>query len=159
MELGYTLQMINKGLLLIILANGLIFLKSGLGKATDEKYIGSLSGTLAKFASKNPYPFYKSFLETVAIPNSQIFATLTMLGELFTGATLVLGTMFLLLNKKNKKSLVVTIALRLGLLVGVFLNLTFWLAAGYTSASTDSLNLLMVAIGLIGLVYTSKLTA
>lgn len=159
MELESILKMINKSLLFIILVNGLIFLRSSWGKFADDKFANGLAGTLAKFASKNPYPFYKSFLESVAIPNSQLFAVLTMTGELFAALTLVLGSIYLLLNKKNQKNQFVTLVLRLGLVVGLFLNVSFWLASAWTSPSTDGLNLLMAVVQLIALVYISKLTA
>ena len=40
-----------------------------------------------------------------------------------------------------------------GLVVGLFLNLNFWLAAGYTSPSTDGLNLLMMIVEALGIFY------
>lgn len=134
----------------IILANGLIWLRSSVGKLSSGNFVENLGGTLTKFASHNPYPFYKNFLENVAVPNSQIFGFLTLWGEFLVAISLVGGAIILLTSPRKLK--VVKLPLMMGLLGGVFLNLIFWLASGWTSASTDSLNLLMLVIGLIALI-------
>ncbi|MCL5784924.1 MAG: hypothetical protein M1142_06260 [Patescibacteria group bacterium] len=141
-------------LLLIFLFDGLIWLKSSIGKFQSGNFADSLGGTLAKFASNNPYPWYKSFLQNVAIPNSKIFGLFTQWGEFFSAISIILASIFLLLGTKNK---VVLVLLFLGLLGGMFLNAIFWLASGWTSASTDSLNLLMFVIQTIGLAYVLNL--
>lgn len=147
--------MLNRYLILLILVNGFLWLRSSLGKFPPEKFINNLGGTLQKFASNNPYSWYKEFLQNVAIPNSQTFGFLTFWGEFLVAISLVLGALYLLLNPKGIK--LVRPILISGLLGSMFLNLIFWLAAGWTSPSTDSLNLLMLIAGLIGLVYILKL--
>ncbi|MDO8498246.1 MAG: hypothetical protein Q7S44_00425 [bacterium] len=144
----------NNYLLAIILAEGLLWFRSSLGKFPPEKFIGNLGGTLTRFADKNPYPWYKDFLQNTAIPNSQVFGFLTFWGEFLVALSLTLGSLYLLL--KMGKSGVVKSLLVLGLLGGMFLNMTFWLASGWMSASTDSLNLFMFVVGLISLVYVLK---
>lgn len=141
----------NKYLLLILLADGLIWLRSSLGKFPPEKFIGGLSGILTKFASNNPYSWYKDFLQGTVIPNAGIFGLLTFLSELLAALLLVGGLFYLLFNPKGYKA--VRLVLFVGLLIAVFLNATFWLAAGWTSPSTDSLNLLMLVVQVAGLAY------
>jgi hypothetical protein len=140
-----------KYLYLLFVGIGFIFLKSSYGKFTGGTFVSGLADTLTKFASKNPYPWYKSFLTNIAIPNSQIFGMLTMYGELFAGATLFGVSLYLLMAKKVSK--MVYSFFGAGLLVGAFLNGTFWLASGYTSPSTDGLNLLMFFAEVIGILY------
>lgn len=141
----------------IYLILGFIFLRSGFEKIEGGKFVGALAGILEKFASKNPYPFYKEFLTNIAIPNSQIFGNLTMWGEFITGLILSLGAIYLILKSKPQKPIIFLFSL--GLLGGMLLNGTFWLAAGWTSPSTESLNLVMFLVQAIGFIFViSKLS-
>ncbi|MBI2593078.1 hypothetical protein HYW44_00340 [Candidatus Daviesbacteria bacterium] len=139
----------NKYLYLIFASIGFIFLRSGYGKISEGKFVGSLGETLAKFASKNPYPLVKNFLEQTAIPNSEVFGLLTMYGEVFAGISITLTSIYLLFVSKGSRA--GYMILGAGFLTGAFLNAVFWLSAGYTSASTESLNLIMLAVQIIGL--------
>lgn len=145
----------NKTLLFILLAVGLIWLRSSYGKISGGNFVEGLAGTLDKFASKNPYPLVKQFLLNVAIPNAHLFGTLVMLGEAFTALSIVIASVYLLLNSKTNQ--VVLTILSLGLIIGIFLNATFWFASGWTSPSTDGLNLLMFAVQLVGFIYVVRL--
>jgi len=127
---------------------GLVFLRSGFEKISEGQFVNSLGKILTGIALKNPYPWYKDFLYNVAIPNSKSFATLTMYGEFLAGLSITVSCLYLLFSKtKNQVAIYVLI---LGLIGGLFLNLNFWLGFGYTSPATDSLNLLMFFIELIG---------
>ncbi len=145
----------NKYLLFIIEVIGLIFLRSSWGKLTGGVFVSSLGSTLGKFAVKNPYPFVQSFLNNVAIPNYVIFGQLTMWGEFFTALSLTVSAMYLLFSPKHNQ--LINLMLIAGLVVGMFLNAVFWLASGWTSSSTESLNLLMFFVQLTGLVYGLRL--
>lgn len=149
--------MTNRLLQLLILINGLIWLRSSFGKVTGGTFVAALGETLGKFAGKNPYPLVKDFLQNTAIPNSQIFGLLTMWGELLSALAITGGVIYLITNPKGHKTVVSIVAL--GLLGGMFFNVVFWLAAGWTSPSTDSLNLLMFAtqvIALVGVMQVKK---
>lgn len=142
-----------KPLLLIFLSLGLLWLKSSLGKFSSGTFVSGLGGTLSKVADKNPYPWFKEFLNNIAIPNSQIFGTLVLWGEFLSALAIILGSIILLKKDSNKFARFILIA---GLAGGLFLNITFWLGFGYTSPSTDSLNLLMGVIEVVGLVALTK---
>ena len=144
----------NFYLLSIFAFIGFDFLKSGYGKLFGGEFVGSLSGTLGKFASKNPYPFMKWFLENTAIPNSVIFGYLTMWGEILTGLNLMLLSLFLIFSKKPQRW--VYSLLVLGFLAGLSLNTTFYFAAGWTSASTETVNMVMGFVNAVGLVYSVR---
>ncbi len=115
-------------LALIRIMTGWIFLHSGWEKLTDPGFIGGMGKTLGFFASKNPYPWMVSLLNTVAIPNAGAFGHLFAWGEFLVGLSLFFGVLS-----------------QLGLLGALAMNITFYFAAGWTSASTGSLNLLMIA--------------
>lgn len=149
------MKSLNRYLLIILLADGVLWLKSATGKVSSGNFADTLGQTLTKFASNNPYPWFKSFLLTTAIPNSKAFGTLTMWGEMFVALSLTLGIAYLLLNA-NKTTPILKKFLILGLLGGMFLNAIFWLASGWTSPSTDSLNLLMFVTEFVGLIYIIK---
>lgn len=146
----------NRYLYVIFAVIGFIFLRSGWGKVSGGEFVGTLGATLGKFASKNPNPIVTDFLNNVAIPNSQIFGFLTMWGEVLTGLNLLVLSAYLLFTKSAKKN--VFMLMSLGFAVGFMLNLTFWFAAGWTSASTDSVNLVMGAVNAVGLIYALKHT-
>lgn len=141
----------NKYLYFIFATIGFIFLRSGYGKVSEGKFVGSLGETLSKFASKNPYPFVKNFLEQTAIPNAEIFGILTMYGEVFAGISLLGASTYLLFAAKSQRA--IWVVLGAGLIVGSFLNVVFWLSAGYTSPSTESLNVVMLAVQVVGLAF------
>lgn len=140
----------NNGFLTIYLVLGGIWLRSSIGKITGGKFADTLGDLLAKMSQANPYPWFKSFLQTVAIPNAKIFGTLTMWGEFLTALAIVLGSAYLLFYKGDQR--LGTIVLILGLLVGMFLNAIFYLGFGYSNVSTESLNLLMFLVEAVGAV-------
>lgn len=143
----------SKSFLLVIFILGFIWIRSGYGKLTGG-FVGNLDKALMKFASENPYPFVKDFLNSFAIPNHIIFSYLTQFGEIFAGLTLAICSVVLIANPKSSRLFLILLAL--GLLVGAFLNLTFWFSAGWMSPSTDGLNLLMFAIEVIALLAVLK---
>lgn len=134
--------------LLILLSLGLLWLRSSLSKFISGNFVSSLGDVLSKTAAKNPYPLFKQFLITIAIPNSQVFGSLVLWGEFLTALAIIFGSASLLLRPKAVR--LQSFILIAGLVGGLFLNITFWLGFGYTSPSTDSLNLLMTAIEIIG---------
>ncbi len=150
-----TKNLSNKYLLFVLGVVGFIYLKSSWGKIMGGEFVNNLGGTLGKFASKNPYPWMQNFLQSVAIPNSNIFGLLTMWGE-FLSALAILVSVFYLVFSTQKSKLFIFLLLA-GSFVGLFLNLIFYFAAGWISPSTESLNLLMFMVELTGLVYGLKL--
>lgn len=143
-----------KFLLIIFLAMGILWAKSSYGKFTGGTFVSSLGGTLTKTADKNPYPWFKQFLTTVVIPNSKVFGSLVLWGEFLSAVAIIIGALLLLINPKASRQ--ANIILIAGLAGGLFLNIIFWLGFGYTSPSTDSLNLLMAVVEIIGITFLLK---
>ena len=139
-----------KGFLIIYLILGGLWFRSSLGKISGGKFADTLGDLLTKMSQNNPYPYFKSFLQNVAIPNSKLFGTLTMWGEFLTAVAITLGSAYLIFYKGDQR--LGLIVLILGLLGGMFLNFIFWLGFGYSNVSTDSLNLLMFLVELVGVV-------
>lgn len=135
---------LDRVMLLILLIDGLLWFRSGWGKVSGGKFVSELPKTLERFASQNPYSWYKDFLQTVSL-NNNVFGTLVMYGELIGSTLLLVGivTKFLEIQSRYLTSLIVITLLGLS-----FMNLNFYLAAGWTSPSTEGLNLLMMAIQL-----------
>lgn len=138
-------------LLIILLSVGLLWLRSSFGKFTGGTFVNSLGATLTKTAEKNPYPWFKEFLTSVAIPNSQVFGLLVLWGEIFSAVAITVGAVLMLVNPHPNKF--VSLVLIAGLAGGALLNIIFWLGFGYTSPSTDGLNLLMAVVEIIGIVF------
>lgn len=74
-----------------------------------------------------------------------------MWGEVIAAVLIIFPVIYYLFKKTWSKG--VALVLVSGLLLSTFLNLTFWLSAGWTNPSTDSLNLLMSLIGIGAIVY------
>jgi uncharacterized membrane protein YphA (DoxX/SURF4 family) len=81
---------------------GISFFFSDHGNATPNEAAGFL-----KFARKNGYTWYQSFLNSVVVPHTAIFAKLIVVSEIYIGIALVIGlstrfatcvALFLLLN-------------------------------------------------------------
>lgn len=137
-----------KGFLFINLLLGITWVRSSWGKISSGKFADSLGQLLSKMVPTNPYPPFKSFLMNIAIPNSKLFGNLTMWGELLTALAITLAALYLLFLKADQR--LGMIVLLLGLLGGMFLNAIFWFGFGYSNVSTDSLNILMFFVELVG---------
>lgn len=144
----------DKYFLLIILAQGLVWLKSSIGKFSAGGFVEGMGGTLGKFIAKNPNSWYVDFLKSTATPNAEIFGMMVLWGELFVALALIFGSAYLLMGKKLTDN--VKVLFGLGLFGGLLMNLNFYFAAGWMSPSTESLNLLMAAISAVGLWFVTR---
>lgn len=133
---------------------GLIFLRSSYGKLVGGKFVSGLGGTLKYFASENPHIWVKTMLTDVMIPHSVVLGYMTMWGEFISSICILVPVGYYLAKRTLTK--LMCFVLGIGLLGGAFLNWTFWFASSWTSASADSLNLLMALIQTVGLVFVIK---
>lgn len=150
-----TLDKMNWPLMLITLGVSWEWFKGGWGKLAEGEFVDGLAKTLGFFASKNPNLWVKDFLVTVAIPNSVVFGNMVIAGELAAGFCLFIGTALLAVNRGIYTRLAYYL-LVLGFGVGLVLSLTFWLAAGWTSPSTDGLNFVLAVVEAAGLAWVAK---
>lgn len=145
----------NSSFLSVLLLVGLVWARSSLEKIIGGKFAANLGSVLTKNAQSNPFPMYKQFLESFAIPNPQLFGQLTMWGEFLTAASIIGGSLYLLFRNQNER--LAYIVLIAGLVGGTFLNINFWFAFSWTSPANDSLNLLMIFIQLVGIITLVKM--
>ncbi len=74
---------------------GYTWLTAGWGKLTGDGFnaSGYLKGAIGKATGEHPavQGWWASFLENVALPNSELFSFLVMWGEILVGIALILG--------------------------------------------------------------------
>ncbi|MFS0750195.1 DoxX family protein [Oceanobacillus sp. 1P07AA] len=74
---------------------GYVWLTSGLGKIMGGEFdaSGFLQGAVAQTGGEQPtvQAWWGTFLETVALPNADLFTVLVMWGEVLVGIALILG--------------------------------------------------------------------
>jgi thiosulfate dehydrogenase [quinone] large subunit len=113
-------------MVLLRVALGLIWLRSGLMKVVSREYL-EFRERFERFMSGNPFPWYRAFLERYMLPNSR------PAGYFFVALEVCIGTAFVV------GFLTVPAAV-----IAVFLNINFRLAAGWRSPSNTPLNYLMI---------------
>ena len=112
-------------LLLLRLALSYVWLTAGLSKLFNPQFINTFSGTLHEFAKNTHYAFYAGLLKDHVIPHAQIFAQLTVWGEILTGIAFLLG-----------------FPLFLAAVIGIFMNLNYYFVA--TTIPSQFLNIIMI---------------
>lgn len=112
-------------LLCLRLAISYIWLSAGFSKLFNKEFIGGFSKMIAGFASNTHYGFYATFLKDHVLPNSQLFAQLTIWGEILTGVAFLLG-----------------FPLILAAAIGILMNLNYFFIA--TSTPSQFVNILMI---------------
>lgn len=143
-----------QGFLLLTFVPGFMWLTSGVEKLIEGKFPLILKNILIKFATGNPYPFYKNFLQDTVIPNATTFGYLVVWGEFLTGLAMTFSISYLFWKTKNAR--IVKILLVTGLLGGLFLNINFYLGGGWTNQSKNGLNILMILLQTISLIFITR---
>ena len=108
----------------------------------NPDFVGGMGKTLASFASKNPYAWYKAFLEGPAAANSAAFGMAVEWSQMLVGLTLF-ATAAWFLYSRGKAGKPALAAASLALAGGMLMNANFYLAAGWTSAGTRGSNIVM----------------
>jgi uncharacterized membrane protein YphA (DoxX/SURF4 family) len=114
---------------------GYEWVMSGLSKALSGNFASSLAGTLGDM-TKDQSGLYKSFIDSVAIPNGTLFGYLVMAGELSVGAVLLTTSLVALarwpvLGVKSRYAVLGLVAS--AALIGTFMSLNFHMAMGSTA--------------------------
>lgn len=141
-------RLLHYGFFTILFFQGFIWLQSGVEKIMGGAFPRNLAVTLEKFASNNPNGFYKNLLTTQGIPNAQNIGNVVMWTEVIVGSIILISTFYLFMHIKGNR--LFEILLVIGLLIGFFLNLNFWLASGWMSPSGSGLNMLMMVVQAVG---------
>jgi len=141
----------NRFFLVTILGIAFLWIRSGTLKIIEGDFPHTLGDTLTRFSVNNPYPWYSDILMNTSIPNAYVLGFLIMYSEVFSGVLVGVVSLLLLLRKTPNR--LVLVLFFLGLVIGMILNLMFWLASGHLSPSGDSLNLLMFYIQFVGVFF------
>jgi thiosulfate dehydrogenase [quinone] large subunit len=91
---------------------GIFFTYNGFRKVVNDKFTDGMVGFLNGRADQSP-EFYRSFVESMVIPNKEFFAGMVTFGEIAIGLTLILG-----------------LATRYAAVAGALMVTNFWLAKG-----------------------------
>lgn len=95
--------------------------------AADPNAAQGFAAVFGRWAKGNPYPFMVDFLNGFAIPNAAAVYTFVAVAEFLVGVAFLLGFL-----------------VRPASIGGIIMNGFFYLAAGYSSASTSGVNLVMI---------------
>lgn len=148
---------VNLYLLLIGGVFAFEWLRASYGKFVAEPgkpgFIEGMPKTLGFFTKDNPHQFYVDFLKNA---DPSLLGNLTRYSELAVGLALAIAVIGLFFKIGSRKLMLALGGL--GALGGMLLNLNFYLAAGHTSPSTESVNLVMGLVQLILLGYFLKLS-
>ena len=145
---------INQQALWMVLMQGVIafeWLKSGIGKFTKPGFMNSIEQTMTVFATKTPHQWYSEFLRANVIPNANYFGNVVRWTEVLVGITLLAAGIALV--RQGKLSFLLHKVLLVALLGGALLNLNFYFAAGWSSPSTEGINIVMGLVQLVLVAY------
>jgi thiosulfate dehydrogenase [quinone] large subunit len=110
---------------------GVFFVYNGFRKVVNDRFTEGMVGFLNGRADSSP-EFYRSFVESVVLPNKALFAGMVAFGELAIGLALILG-----------------LATRYAAAAGAFLVINFWMAKGQGVLDGTNHDVVWLAIFLV----------
>lgn len=116
---------------------------AGWEKVSSPGFVANISQTLAVFASKNPFPWYKSFLEGRAMRNATAFAYAVEWSQVLIALALAASAALLLYAHDGKMRRLALCGALIALFGGAWMNANFYLAAGWTGPGTKGVNVVM----------------
>ncbi len=129
------------------------WLVGGLEKLYEGMFVSNIHQTLSHFENGNPHSWYVNSMLHLAKASPNVFGSLVEWGELLVGIGLITAMVVYIFNTKmawKNRAKYLALAALLG---GVFMNLNFYYAAGWTSPSTGGLNMLMFWMQLILVIF------
>ena len=119
------------------------WLHAGIEKVSSPAFVQNLDKTFAAFAAKNPFAWYKSFLEGPATAKSVMLGYTIELSQLLIAGTLIVAAGVLVYAKEAESRRTALFAAAVALLGGALMNANFYLASGWMSPSSKGVNLVM----------------
>lgn len=154
MKLSELYQHPSFAILLVQLVLAYEWLHGGWEKLQGGVFVSGIVKTLARFEEGNPNAWYVHSLLQTAKDAPRLFGQLVQWGELSVGMGLfasVVACLFFSQNLALRRPIaIITI---LALVGGLWMNANFYFAAGWTSASTSGLNVLMFWVQLSLLIF------
>ncbi len=119
------------------------WLSGGWGKIYGGQFVPNIGKSLARFETGNPHEWYVSSLLSSAKNYPTVFGLLVQWGELLAGIGLLAALALYVFSKRRSSKCFARYVTVAALLGGMFMNLNFYFAAGWTSSSTGGLNALL----------------
>jgi hypothetical protein len=116
---------------------------AGWEKVSGGEFVKGIAGTLGFFASKNPFPWYKAFLEGFAAKNASVFAYAVEWSQIAIAVVLAAAVIVHAYGKKERVKRGAIVLALAALFGGMLMNANFYLAAGWTSPGTKGSNVVM----------------
>jgi hypothetical protein len=122
---------------------GYVWWSAGWEKITDNTFIPGLAKVLTAWATKNPYPLVHDFLLTSGVKYAQLFGFFVAFGEYLIGVVLIaLAYAWLTARSEETRRASLYIS-AICYAIGAVMSAVFYLAAGHSSPSTHTVNVLM----------------
>jgi uncharacterized membrane protein YphA (DoxX/SURF4 family) len=131
---------------------GYEWLSSGVRKIVGGTFAPTIDKTIETFSNGTEYKWYSDLILSRVKENSLLFGIMIQWAECVVGFVLIIYSLNALFRwKPLSKQAGMGILIACG--VGILLNVNFYLAAGWTSASTKGLNIVMLFQTFILFVY------
>lgn len=128
---------------------------AGIEKIIGGQFVPNMPKVLARFADGNPHTWYVNSFLVWATQIPTVFGHLVQWGEFLAGIGLFLTLILYIFGKVQwQKKLAMSVAI-FSLLVGVWMNIQFYFAAGWNNVSTHGLNVILFWTQLILIVFWS----
>jgi hypothetical protein len=112
-------------------------------KLSNPEFLSGMGKTLGYFASKNPFPWYKAFLENVAMKHSAAFGAAVEWSQAAIVFVLVAAAVETFWGKDEGAKRKALLASSAALAGGMLMNANFYLAAGWTGPGTKGMNVVL----------------
>lgn len=129
------------------------WISGGIEKMTQGRFVSEIEKTLGRFESGNPHGWYVRSILRIAKNAPEIFGQLVQWGELFVGIGLIAAILWYGFGRDRQQSPWTRFIAIPALLGGMFMNINFYYAAGWTNPSTGGLNMLMFWAQLILILF------
>ncbi|MDP3985260.1 MAG: DUF2892 domain-containing protein [bacterium] len=131
---------------------------AGWEKVSSPAFVEGIGNTLRFFASKNPFPWYKNFIEGFALQNATLFAYAVEWSQILIALALFVAAVLIIYAKRTRTTQAVLIVACLALFGGLLMNANFYFAAGWTGPGAKGSNVVMFWVqGVLLFVWLSVL--
>lgn len=128
------------------------WLSAGWEKIQGGEFVPAIGKTLLRFENGNPHEWYVGSVLRIVKKYPTSFGALVQWGELLVGIGLGVSLVLYAFGIWPWSKTIAGLMAVLALLGGVFMNLNFYFAAGWTGVSTGGLNALMFWVEVVLLI-------
>jgi hypothetical protein len=132
------------------------WISGAIGKMYEGQFVLTIGKTLGRFESGNPHTWYVHSILQIAKNSPELFGQLVQWGELLVGVGLVIAILLYGFSTLSQWKYLARYVAILSLIGGAFMNSNFYYAAGWTSPSTEGLNMFMFWMQVILIIFWLK---